>query len=458
MDCTEINKRRLMACEDGWPKDPNPENWRTINGAKVHLNKKGQYDGGAGGKFNGKYHWGPGWQQQNKNVKTMAELLKQLAKAGRGEYTKEEEEKKRAEKQEQQKQEQQKQEPPLTSLNGDKFYDMEIMAISDAYWLLGQAGVSRFDRLDLTDVGNLSKMVKRRFDDVFRTLYDGGSVDEIKGTEKTRLGIKDIIDYKRLLNAKRMCGADVSPEEFYKTEKILRRMEKLLKIPEGLSWAGKTLKKEFDSLKVTYNEVKPLKEELSTDKIVKRLSGGDETEGSCSSVAFAYIGNKLGFDVLDFRGGKSQLVFASPQTIRRILRLANVKSKIATVKKEVASATEVLGKIEPNKEYYFAAGRHAAIVRKGETGVEYLELQDEVKNGWMPFDSNPKYGTMQNTLEKRFGCKVEPDRDENGAVKWKKVYLAEVDSFKGNKDFKHLIGYFNTAGDKQMKGENGYVK
>ena len=40
--------------DDDYPKDPNPENWRTINGAKVHLNEKGQIDGGAGSKFNKK--------------------------------------------------------------------------------------------------------------------------------------------------------------------------------------------------------------------------------------------------------------------------------------------------------------------------------------------------------------------------------------------------------------------
>ena len=34
------------------PKDPNPENWRTISGAHVHL-ENGKIDGGAGGKFSG---------------------------------------------------------------------------------------------------------------------------------------------------------------------------------------------------------------------------------------------------------------------------------------------------------------------------------------------------------------------------------------------------------------------
>lgn len=37
---------------DAWPKDPDPKNWRTIEGTHVHL-KNGKIDGGAGGKFNG---------------------------------------------------------------------------------------------------------------------------------------------------------------------------------------------------------------------------------------------------------------------------------------------------------------------------------------------------------------------------------------------------------------------
>lgn len=40
--------------DENYAKDPNPENWRTINGAKVHLNEGQQIDGGAGGKFSGK--------------------------------------------------------------------------------------------------------------------------------------------------------------------------------------------------------------------------------------------------------------------------------------------------------------------------------------------------------------------------------------------------------------------
>ena len=40
--------------DDGYTKDPNPDNWKTIKGAKVHLDETGSIDGGAGGKFNGR--------------------------------------------------------------------------------------------------------------------------------------------------------------------------------------------------------------------------------------------------------------------------------------------------------------------------------------------------------------------------------------------------------------------
>ena len=38
-----------------YQKDPDPEHWRTISGAKVHLDNNGEIDGGAGGKFTGNY-------------------------------------------------------------------------------------------------------------------------------------------------------------------------------------------------------------------------------------------------------------------------------------------------------------------------------------------------------------------------------------------------------------------
>lgn len=47
-----IVKLGSLTMDANYPKDHNPENWRTISGAKVHLTN-GKIDGGAGGKFEG---------------------------------------------------------------------------------------------------------------------------------------------------------------------------------------------------------------------------------------------------------------------------------------------------------------------------------------------------------------------------------------------------------------------
>ena len=75
MDRTEENIRRFRTWD--WTKDPNPEHWKTINGAKVHLDKNGNYDGGAHGKFNGNHHYGgPDWRQKALLMKRLSAALR----------------------------------------------------------------------------------------------------------------------------------------------------------------------------------------------------------------------------------------------------------------------------------------------------------------------------------------------------------------------------------------------
>lgn len=50
-----------------YAKDPNPENWRTINGARVHVDENGDADGGAGGKFNGN-KFGEDWRNGQRSA------------------------------------------------------------------------------------------------------------------------------------------------------------------------------------------------------------------------------------------------------------------------------------------------------------------------------------------------------------------------------------------------------
>lgn len=211
--------------------------------------------------------------------------------------------------------------------------------------------------------------------------------------------------------------------------------------------------------KVKYNEVKPLKESLPGLDIIEKLAGGDQTAGSCSSLAFSYIGNKNGLDVTDFRGGISQKVFSQESVIETIAKLPGVNSSLVEVDYEAKGAAEVLReKLIEGKEYYLSTGRHAAIVRKVGDEYQYLELQSAIQNGWMPFD---KYGSMVDTLMKRFGCRKTKDQMKIGGknhVFKKPVVLMDSDSFNGNEEFQEILGYINTATDKQKKGKSGGIR
>lgn len=243
-------------------------------------------------------------------------------------------------------------------------------------------------------------------------------------------------------------------EEFKQKYCQLPEDADIMEVPKGHSGAYESLMEGLKVNKVAYREVKDLGKPLTSDEIIDRLAGGDKTRGSCSSLGFAYIGNKAGLDVLDFRGGSSQSFFSMNSNIKKMLDLPNVKGEILKVKKEASDTAKILSDLELDKEYYMSVGRHAAIVRNTGDGLQYLELQSAIKNGWMPFD---RYGSIVTTLQKRFGCRKTVDR-VLGRVWEKEVVLMEVDSFKANSEFKELLGYINTATNKQKKGVTGSVK
>ena len=200
--------------------------------------------------------------------------------------------------------------------------------------------------------------------------------------------------------------------------------------------------------KVEYNEVKKLQKELTTEEIIKKLGGGDQTKGSCSSLAFAYIGNRNGYDVLDFRGGISTEIFATTRNIVEIANLDGIESKVIKRANDYNAVKELLTFVEEKKEYYLETGKHAAIIRIGNRGFEYLELQSETENGFKKLDSS--------VLKTRFGCQASYSV---GGIKFEKSnVLIDVDSCKNSEEFKNLLGYINTAKDKQNKGEGGYAK
>lgn len=201
----------------------------------------------------------------------------------------------------------------------------------------------------------------------------------------------------------------------------------------------------MDKYKIRYNKLRPYGRVRSTEEIVKDLSGGDMTKGSCSSLAFAYAGNKAGFDVLDFRGGDSRTYFAIDDSIERIAHFTGVDSSVVWDKDDFHAVEVLQQKMKPGKEYYLAAGRHAAIVRKCADKYEYLELQspDSWENVWHKLDNY--------ALQVRFACEyVKPIPCRN--------ILMDVDTLAGSQEFLDILGYCNTAENEQQKGAQGHVK
>ena len=227
-----------------------------------------------------------------------------------------------------------------------------------------------------------------------------------------------------------------------------------------LSDEGKTIVSELESIKVRYNEVKKWETQPNETEIISHLAGGDMTKGSCSSLAFAYIGNKNGYDVLDFRDGESRGYFATVREIRKMVNLPGVEGQEIEKKYEISGGLEVLKSLDLNEEYYFTVGKHATIVRRTESDLEYLELQSnqEGRNGWRSFKD---YGSAQDTLYYRFGCRKTPKTIKIGDRKITfpaKIFVAKVSAYKDSADFKKILGYINTEPENQRKGKQGNVK
>ena len=285
----------------------------------------------------------------------------------------------------------------------------------------------------------------------FKDNFDVGE-RAARGADGKTYYVPDDVTYsewkKAFVDGDKSGFAEVQKNHFSRTE--IRGTIK----PKEQSEAAKFIEQACTTENVEHRAVQALPKQLTSDEIIERLAGGDMTQGSCSSLAFAYIGNKNGLDVLDFRDGGSRRVFSMNKNIMKMLELPGVEGSITKVKKEVQGTIDVLKNLELNKEYYLATGKHAAIVRKLDTGYQYLELQSKYQNGWMPFE---RYGSMATTLNKRFGCRKTVDKSF-GYVWERTVILMDVDSFKDNEEFEQLLGYINTAVDKQRKGALGDVR
>lgn len=224
-------------------------------------------------------------------------------------------------------------------------------------------------------------------------------------------------------------------------------MKKLEKPIESSDPVFDMLIKGANSNKVEYKPVMNHVSQLTPEEIISVLSGGDNTSGSCASLGLAYIGQKQGWDILDFRGGDSQKFFSNGLNLLKLSEAKGIKKLLAEGKSSVTVGNRLLKQCEVGKEYYLVAGRHAAIVRKIEDGtLQYLELQSASRSGWTNFNANPR-----NTLHTRFGC--------TQSISGYGSFMIDIDeSDFSTDDFKSLLGFINTAEDAQKKGKYGTIK
>ena len=273
---------------------------------------------------------------------------------------------------------------------------------------------------------------------VYEKFYEGnGLASNRKLLEVNQANVdkysKQVEDYDRRMNEAKGDAADKDWKQIYELS-----VEKDT-VQDGpyteLERAAESLSRE----KVKY--VNPVKymTPLSEEKIIFDLRGSDKTSGSCASLAFAYFVNKSGYRVLDFRGGASRRFFSynCGDVIRRLGGTVTHDSDGFKI------ANDHLSQVEEGKEYYFAAGKHAAVVRKKNGKLEFLELQDRT-GGWEELNDS--------VLKQRFKVKRTSRRGSEYS------YLISGDKLTGNKELISLTGYINTASDKQKKGAGGGIK
>ncbi len=204
----------------------------------------------------------------------------------------------------------------------------------------------------------------------------------------------------------------------------------------------------YDVEGIDYVPVERHAKQLTESEIITSISGGDRTRGSCASVGIAYIGQKHGLNVLDYRGGKSMEYFSGKMAKLQMFEALGVKPiEESNAKSDLTNGKRILSQMVKGKEYYLSVGRHASIVRLSSDGVpQYLELQSANRSGWTDFNKD-----VRETLKWRFGCSSKSNY-------WNAAYLTDIDQFPDNDEFRTLLGFINTDESEQRKGIHGTIK
>ena len=287
----------------------------------------------------------------------------------------------------------------------------------------GQESVDAAEKTYRTEISQFKELLDELEDDDSHGFKSGGAESSAGGFEGDGLG-----ELHEFMEEDRVNLTDVPP-----LPRITYGSNNFNSIVSSLGGQG-----------VSYRQIEPARLNRSSEEIVANLSGGDLTQGSCSSLALAYAGNRAGYNVLDFRDGESRLFLSARSSIRQIATLPGVRSAEASGRNDLETTHNLIDTIPSGEEFYLATGQHAAIVRNNNGQMQYLELQHPSNgNGWHDLDDY--------VLMNRFGA------SPNHTVPFSS-HLIEVDSLANNQEFLNILGYINTAESKQRKGVSGNVR
>lgn len=199
--------------------------------------------------------------------------------------------------------------------------------------------------------------------------------------------------------------------------------------------------KRMKSVGVKYDNVRRYVNKPTEEGIIQYVAGGDLTGGSCASVSCAYLAQKAGYEVLDYRGGQSQGTFSADC----VSFMHKMGGTVAEEYNDFTASKKLLEGVEEGKEYWFCTGSHAAVVRKKDGKIQYLELQSAMTNGWFPL--------TEGALKNRFSAKK--SHSVYGTKIRGKSVIIDSEKLVNNEEFISFLGYINTASDKQKKGAKG---
>ena len=303
-----------------------------------------------------------------------------------------------------------------------------------------------YEYLDSYEAGDRAKAVSEQYESLRKLLINvdyAADQEEIrKQIDEHRQKIKEF----QLANEKELKDLATNPKQFFDDYKL----DETLKKTKNRDY--KKIVSELNKKNTDYNPVEIFNNIPSEETIISNVGGGDRTLGSCSSLALAYIGNKAGYKVLDFRGGPSQNIFSQYAVMNVIADLEGVDSKVVKTtmdskKTQLESAVELLHTAEEGKEYYFATGQHGTIVRKKNGNYQYLELQSENNNGWETLDDG--------ALVWRFSCSLGKPKSKGVEAQ---TVMIDAESLGKSDEFVSLLGYINTNIYSQKKGKGGHEK